>query len=57
MFVVVLQIEELGGSAIVCAGDMSKEDDVEALFKAVSFPLLHLQMAFPHARKNRSKYG
>jgi 3-oxoacyl-[acyl-carrier protein] reductase len=28
------QIEEMGGSALVCAGDMSKEADVEALFKA-----------------------
>ena len=32
-----MQIEEMGGSALVCAGDMSKEADVEALFKAVSF--------------------
>jgi hypothetical protein len=31
-----MQIEEMGGSALVCAGDMSKEADVEALFKAVS---------------------
>jgi hypothetical protein len=28
------QIEDLGGSALVCGGDMSKEADVEALFKA-----------------------
>ncbi len=32
---VVMQIEDLGGSALVCGGDMSKEADVEALFKAV----------------------
>lgn len=32
-----VQIEELGGSALVCGGDMSKEADVDALFKAVSF--------------------
>ncbi|XP_002972849.2 3-oxoacyl-[acyl-carrier-protein] reductase 4 [Selaginella moellendorffii] len=29
------QIEELGGSALVYGGDVSKEEDVEALFKAV----------------------
>jgi len=28
------QIEEMGGSALVCGGDMSKEEDVDALFKA-----------------------
>jgi hypothetical protein len=31
------QIEDLGGSALVCGGDMSKEADVDALFKAVGF--------------------
>jgi hypothetical protein len=31
---VVMQIEDLGGSALVCGGDMSKEADVEALFRA-----------------------
>lgn len=32
-----MQIEEMGGSALVVGGDMSKEADVSALFKAVSF--------------------
>ncbi len=32
-----MQIEDLGGSALVCGGDMSKEADVDALFKAVGF--------------------
>lgn len=32
-----MQIEEMGGSALVFGGDMSKEADVDALFKAVSF--------------------
>jgi 3-oxoacyl-[acyl-carrier protein] reductase len=32
--VVGVQIEDLGGSALVCGGDMSKETDVDALFKA-----------------------
>lgn len=31
-----VQIEEMGGSALVFGGDMSKEADVDALFKAVS---------------------
>lgn len=36
-----MQIEEMGGSALVFGGDMSKEEDVDALFKAVSLnPLL-----------------
>ncbi|KAH7415693.1 hypothetical protein KP509_14G057000 [Ceratopteris richardii] len=34
--VVAQQIEELGGAAIVCGGDVSKEEDVNALIKAAS---------------------
>lgn len=42
-----LQIEELGGSAIVVGGDMSKEADVEAVFKAVSTAVIIFLLPAP----------
>ena len=35
-FIPTLQIEDLGGAALVCGGDVSKEEDAEAIMKAVS---------------------
>jgi 3-oxoacyl-[acyl-carrier protein] reductase len=43
-----LQIEASGGQAITFGGDVSKEDDVDAMMKAVSAVCLWKENSFFH---------